>query len=696
MRFLSPLWGGNAFWTAFVQRCHADLDSLDFQEEVWLDTEALSPAGLPQEKTVLDVDRVKDWYAKKNMDMLPVWSAENQTKYTIDRCTLSTLICEVSLPMDQSVAQGSRSFLNDVDLVDFPGARSRKKSPLEVFETKADVENAELIVRGKVSYLFHLYRREMGISTMVYCLDDRQSEVQDVPQLVSSWIRTAIGKNPESRAQRSEALGQLLGQPGGEIAPFLVAFTKFNIEMQGKNEPVGNPDVHNAKWHARFKANFQDWFELPVDDPWVSSWTGKDEPFPWVFPIRDPQYSAFFDKSNDRETGVSSDMVERLKETGMSFQSHPSVQKFVSDPSGVWNRLMEPNSSGVEPLQVCLANSAHPAIKFKQIEATLAELEASLLTVMKPMLVEGDPEKQMLEAKRQGGLTQLTLSQLLMTAPEKYAWLNGMLEIKRDQVWALYYLVHESSAFDASGVDEPAGNQSTGMSIADICASLGVAHDAGWSSEETLNRIANHLGLSPEETKDSLQSMYPDFSMTPVTPGKQASGKNLDFGRRLVNTWKEQTEQLLTGSAFDDQGFNDQVQTQLAALIYALHERADFVQLAEKIGGEVRREFSLTPNPEVANLVASTASTLLNNFIQTGGQEIVNAQSQETVTFEELEKSLPELLGDQRVNLTLHSKEWMGAMKAVFASNVESRGVNVDPTFLECNAKLSGLLENLN
>jgi hypothetical protein len=115
---------------------------------------------------------------------------------TLNRAIVTALIAEVTVPL----AEQPWDFFAHTDLLDFPGARSRKEHE-DVEKVLATEQGlGELFLRGKVAYLFQRYDAEQEIAAMLLCVGPSVQEVSTLPKMVSAWIGHTMGATPAARA----------------------------------------------------------------------------------------------------------------------------------------------------------------------------------------------------------------------------------------------------------------------------------------------------------------------------------------------------------------------------------------------------------------------------------------------------------------------------------------------------------------
>jgi hypothetical protein len=168
-------------------------------------------------------------------------------------------LCMLSAEITLSVAQGTidnRPFINNIDIIDFPGARSR-------FElSELSQENlSNMLVRGKVAYLFNSYSTNFKTNTLAYCVKTVKTDVPQMPSLIEQWIHYNLGNTIETRTQNLAGL---------TVPPFFVIFTWWNTQFF--KERATN-DIPTERVEAQFKTLVSQ--EIMTDKKWPHEWVLK-------------------------------------------------------------------------------------------------------------------------------------------------------------------------------------------------------------------------------------------------------------------------------------------------------------------------------------------------------------------------------------------------------------------------------------
>lgn len=205
------LWNNNEDLSVLFSDLLNKLNSIHFTSQGYIKFNDVLRAG----GEILDVKRLKE--LNDNVDSTTL-KLEEGSEIQINISYLSALLSELifSIPKDLT---DNKPFLKNSDLLDFPGARSR----LGIEEDGIKSNLSDMLLRGKVSYLFNKYSDDYSINNLLFCSNDKQLEVSELSYLLFNWISTNIGSNIDDR---SHSLGK------SEIYPLFVIFTFFNNQLR--------------------------------------------------------------------------------------------------------------------------------------------------------------------------------------------------------------------------------------------------------------------------------------------------------------------------------------------------------------------------------------------------------------------------------------------------------------------------------
>ncbi|MDR2824912.1 MAG: putative virulence factor, partial [Prevotellaceae bacterium] len=194
------LWNNNEKITKLFSELLKQYAKLDFSSEIYLPVDAV----LRDNGTVLDVARLHEIYGKyegsepnyKAETAIMIWkNGQEKTINNFSKSYLCALTAELIFRLPNEL-EASKQFLKNTDLLDFPGARHRLGIHEEDIEDKVI---PQMLLRGKVAYLFNKYSYSEKINILLFCHSDRQSAQSVMPEMLNNWLGDMIGKTPEER-----------------------------------------------------------------------------------------------------------------------------------------------------------------------------------------------------------------------------------------------------------------------------------------------------------------------------------------------------------------------------------------------------------------------------------------------------------------------------------------------------------------
>jgi hypothetical protein len=445
----SILWNDNQTINAVFSKLISEFSRINFQSEVFISMAAV----LRIEGTLLSVDRIyelfdlteiQDGENKKRVEKAKVQDLEvsygNNLVQRISKSAFCALAAELTFQIDQMLAD-EKKFLNYIDLLDFPGARSREKIDESVI-TKESC--CAMLLRGKVAYLFNKFTSQYLISNLLFCHHERNSNVKTLSILLQKWIQGTIGKTPEDRQKFIE---------DSKISPLFLIGTKFNIDLQKDNiydtAAFGEEQqqVINNKWGLRFKDTLTSVIrESPLN--WFSQWVqsgSKTKSFKNLYLLRSYEFSQRFGgifkgylkkvkEINTNEYGEQEEIVKLLPnlnedgslvgETGYgegyesflaklkkSFINHSFVKEHFENPSKSWDEAATPKKDGSEWIIENLTIAAENTYRSRQnkFERQILELFNELNNILRSFYHSDKADEYIRNAVKKAGRIQLEL-----------------------------------------------------------------------------------------------------------------------------------------------------------------------------------------------------------------------------------------------------------------------------------------------
>ena len=351
-RLWSVLWYDFQPFTDLYLTLYDGLQKLGHAPEALLGMDAL----IPREKSIIDVLTL-DKLGTDAADTLLVRPQPTDRRAAPDARLPRSLICALTAELSVAIDEKPWDFFDHTDLLDFPGARSRLKlaSLDDAAKAKGVAEGAnplrELLLRGKVAYLFQRYSAERELSAILLCIPDGNQEVRDLSDMMTAWIDQTIGATPAERAKQKNAL-------------FLV-LTKMDREFEQKAGET--EDSRRLRWTARLNNSLVNNFR----GEWPGNWNGR--PFDNSFWLRNPTVvdERLMEYSAGREVGIAAAFAPRANELRQQFVENAEVKRHFAHPAKAWDEAFRANDGGVAHLVASLIPVCDPAIKRAQVRGQL-------------------------------------------------------------------------------------------------------------------------------------------------------------------------------------------------------------------------------------------------------------------------------------------------------------------------------------
>lgn len=434
----SVLWNNNLLLIDLFKKLIGKFKEVEFTDSLYVPYDAV----LRKHGTLLDVNRLieinsnitgSETNYQADTEVFYKNNSGTEIKKTLKKSFLCALTAEVVFKLPESL-QNDKDFLNNTDLLDFPGARARLEN------NESDINEEEIpkmLLRGKVAYLFNKYADNFKINTVLFCHDRMFSSQRYMPNLLNNWLQTTIG---ETASQRQGFIDQ------SEVAPLFIISTKFNLDLQiTQNDSVEANDSLNDRWNQRFSKVLKE--EIINSDmfDWFNNWTEKDKNFNNIYLLRDYYFSS--DLQNQLFKGFNEDGTEveeiiPLNYPGFrtdlknSFLNHNFVKEHFKNPEQSWDEATSINKDGtkliLENLTIATKN-INKARESKFIHK-LNELSINLKDELKKHYHSGDSDDLLVKAKESAGRLQAKLAISYGRDPYFFAEMVNNLQISEGNV----------------------------------------------------------------------------------------------------------------------------------------------------------------------------------------------------------------------------------------------------------------------
>ncbi len=427
--FFSILWGGYDPLTELYVKLATALATLDHAEVVYAPLEALQP----RETSIIDVNTLSGLFKPDTEDLLPLNTGGGKI-VQVGRAVVSALAAELVFPM----AEQPSDFFAETDLLDFPGARNRFELPLtKTLENPAEgVTN--MLLRGKVAYLFDRYVANQEITSMLLCVPDSNMDTVSLPGLVENWIAMTHGATPQERGLNDCIL-------------FFV-MTKFDKHL-GESASGGSPA---ERFERRMDASLLKAFGK-LRDSWVHKWA-PDKPFQNCFWLRNPNYFVeglieYNDDETERE--IRAEKRDRVAELKAACLSTEAVVSHFREPEVAWDAALTLNDGGVGYLTSELTKVCKPQSKLIQIAAQLDRMTHDILGELRDLYVSDDIEAR-IEEKREAAAKIIDCLELTLQSHRFGAFIHALCvdqDAIEDRISRVPSSIRISQAVGASSAD---------------------------------------------------------------------------------------------------------------------------------------------------------------------------------------------------------------------------------------------------
>ena len=459
-------WDNNSEINKLFNLLNSELKKLDYNKYVYLHESSILRDG----GEILDVTRVKEIFEKNTSEQIVYF---NKKQININTNKLSAIISEVTLKVSDEL-KSKKEFILNTDLLDFPGARSRL-----VLNKITDEETPLMYLRGKISYLFKKYSTNLEINNLLFCINDQQIEVNELPSLLNEWISINIG---DSKEERSSTLNSL------NTNPLFIIFTFFNKQLKYDSTNDNENDL-DYKWDNRFIKFFKEGI-ISTNYSWDTNWSNDNKLFNNFFMLRDYKYSSDifvgFDE-NGRENSLNENRIDYLKNLKNSFINYPFVKNHFINPSESWDASATINKDGSDLIINNLLPSANNLVKVSNSILRCNDIKNQVIECLSKYYISENKEEERNKIIKNTLNTSLSLSQYIVKDPYRFSLFIKSLQLSESEI---YNIFHDNINY--------AANEST-FSSKELLTNIYPYLSEKNSLEENLEIIRKQEGLNTKE-----------------------------------------------------------------------------------------------------------------------------------------------------------------------------------------------------
>lgn len=636
---------------SLLMKCH---ESLDFSNTVYIKLDAV----LRSQGTILHVDRMYELFGLSSCQndkgetitivpaKVPNMDVLTETGRIVPSVSKSAF-CAIAMEVDFSIIQNPRDphtpieefktegivkekpFLKTLDILDFPGARSRKMLSAGSI-SKNDA--CEMMLRGKVAYLFNKYSQQYLISNLLFCHHEEKSEVATLSSLLKGWIDSTVGDTPEKRTTFMQ---------NTDIPPLFLIGTKFNKDLMrtpddSKGTSEDKLDVMRYRWTKRF-GNLQNMLGQNESNNWMNEWElGKT--FQNTYLLRSYEYSCqnglfygYQERENGNgdwklvykedgtlqgELGISEDYVNFFKALEDTFIENDFVKKHFPNPMYSWESAIGSNENdkwhpqdGSDLIIENLTKSSRNMTKLRELQFTriVNDTFDTLVKVLYDFYHDDNSDIELRKQINLAGSINLTLDVLF--GKDKYFFSDfiSALIIEEEHLHdVILDIINDLSVLEETDLS---------MLFA-LRAKAGINTDDSY--EKNVERLKEAYNCTSDEDLETKLSAMGVKVEDIINPPKVMNFSHL-IANTVENAWFESNLTLERYSDFVNRGLNQVLLQNLFSNLKALY--VEKVNLSERIARRIHQYVSAATGSldDMSDMLADICSEMINKFVNTVG-----------------------------------------------------------------------------
>lgn len=420
----SLLWGEQPELTETYRSLAHVLAKLNHAKMVFAPLETLTDHS---NGSIMNVDSLNRLGSSQDRQVeVRFWQENQQTGSAhLAQAELTALTSELIFPLAEVTPN---SVMEQVDLLDFPGYRGRRKL-LALKDAAPTGQNpvSQLLLRGKVAYLFERYTDNQEMNALVVCASSSiQSDVSDVGPVLTRWIEKTQGKTAEER--------------GKSKAGLFWAITMCDTRIQ--NNLTKTESQLNEAWEGMIHMTLLERF---AQYDWFKEWS-PGKPFDNCFLVRKPGIDTPFLKFEKvpgqeslKEVAINRDYQDVIDTMGRSFVTRQNVQRHIATPNEAWQEMLKLNDGGVSRLTAALRGVAHLTFKLDRLREQLKQCRIDIAEKRLGRWYQHDGDGQL--GKKQAIAKELW--QGLSATPQSLGEVIGRLDLPSHELENIYLSIRD-------------------------------------------------------------------------------------------------------------------------------------------------------------------------------------------------------------------------------------------------------------
>lgn len=641
------LWNKNQELSRLFILLINEFKKLQFKTEVYVPFDAV----LREKGTLLNIEWLDAMFGLSTADSTyevytDVYSSDGKLlAQSFNKSSLSALIAELTFVLPKSIAD-ERKFLKKIDLLDFPGARSREKFK----EQEIHAVIPTILRRGKVAYLFNKYARSLKISSVLFCHHNDQKNEPTLGETINGWIETNIGRTPEERAQS-------LVRTNG-VSPLFFIATKFNIELEKtKNDTIHNIESLNDHW-KRFKTVIPEIIKPAI---WFNNWVPiggvfRSESFQNIYLLRDFYWSCknqVFDGYSDGEIKSPESSIHHYEDypdyfnnLRESFLQNSFVQKHFANPKEAWDEVATINNDGSKAIirdLDAISNVLDTARKEKYL-AELIKIRDEILSKLNVYYEPEDKEQNNIRTRTIAGDIRRNLDLNIGTKPETFGIIIDQLMLPVGDLRKIAYDIIILKTETPKDFNE----------ITLIRTMVGI--NPSDDKEINIQKLCNYYACEPQVLEEDFRKkgftiddiISNEYSIA-TTVADVVSNHILEYWTSFINKQVKSLEKYLPHP------------DEVAFMLQMLCKRLAIQKIISNKIDTYSRILSVNDLP---NAIADFSSLTLNSFVSTIGREYMTNEDIDLIRLKADSCNLSIDLSPEAIDIKLQRIDLLDALQA--------------------------------
>jgi hypothetical protein len=671
-RILSVLWGQIDELTSTYLLLKNALTSLSFAPVLFAPLTVLvngsEQEGFSQQDSIMNVDMLgrlgKD--NSDSIDVMPVVQGQTFSPVALPRSILAALTLEMIFPL---VEKPVCEKLETVDLLDFPGYRGRLSiedinGVREALKDNKKDPVSELLLRGKVAYLFERFTDCQEMNVLIVCTpSDKQSDVTSVGPVLTSWIEKTQGETVDIRTGK---------KPG--LAWAITMFDKrINASLSHTEDLLQNSWGTGGLMQQALLERFGQY-------NWVHEWA-MGQPFSNMFLVRKPREPvSFLELEDGSEIAVKAEYQAQLDLMRSTFSADTTIQKHFNDPAAIWDSMMSLNQGGVGLLSEHVFDAADLNIKLSRISEQVDNIVDDLVHKQFGDYFQAEGAS---EVEKKKAIVKEIVDSLKSRAP-----LIGELLYQLQPVVEHFRAIYLRSEMDNRKVEATFGQ------------------DPAQQQEKKSPQAVQIDNSMFDLNLDFSISEAPSSSEEPATPVKgQGGGSCYLFTRGVMQEWVKHLKEIPDRS--DLMAYLGFSKKAVELLISELITAIDRLKLEQRLVEAISKTESQTSSTRHRLVERQTlvVSTIINDFLSSLGMNWIPVSERADSRFQSGRKiftpadniksgQLPKIKEQPTPYTTIYLTDWLIALEKLIIANAgHSAGRDISPEQNEALGQLMRVIE---